>query len=177
MARVSGDLFVGQLREFGGDFFKNGWHGFLLVGRPPPPSLFAQNLQKIEVRVGSKWAANLQSLQNKGHRVTLGCKIFIPKSFGRRREDRRAPQAASGYTLILSVASSDVPFSPFTWMREGARRFVADHTRCKYGGPSPTAQDDGSFEFWGGAQKLRVVLASSDNNRQRGDNSRQRWRG
>ena len=89
VAGVAGDLFVGQLREFGREFVESGWHDFLLVGRPPPPSLFAQSLHKIRVRGGLQSNANLQSIQNKGHRSTRDCKVFIPKRFAsqRRRPD------------------------------------------------------------------------------------------
>ena len=46
VARVAGDLFVGQLREFGGEFVENGWHDFLLVGDTPSPVTFCAKSSK-----------------------------------------------------------------------------------------------------------------------------------
>jgi hypothetical protein len=123
MARVTRDLFVGQLREFGGEFFENGWHEFLLEGTPPP-SLFAQNLQKIEVRVGTSVEYNLQNLQNKGHRATS---VANTKA-------RRLAWAASGYTLIVAVRSSDAPFLSMEMQLAGAtirRGLAPTHEHAK----------------------------------------------
>src|SRR4029077_6667080 len=36
VARVAGNLFVGQLGKFGGEFAECGWHDFLPVGDPLP---------------------------------------------------------------------------------------------------------------------------------------------
>ena len=46
VARVAGDLFVGQLREFGGDFVESGWHFFLLVREYPLPRHFLRKIFK-----------------------------------------------------------------------------------------------------------------------------------
>src|SRR6185437_4626263 len=48
VAGVAGDLFVGQLGEFGRDFVESGWHDFLLVGETPSPVTF---LRKVFIRL------------------------------------------------------------------------------------------------------------------------------